>query len=101
MKRQDVLEVLYRLHSSLNSSISLEEILKQICLKVSEVFIIPQVVIFLVQEDGKSAKIVAEKRKEGLPSQLGQVHKFSEHPVTAKIIKQKMDAECERYDPHQ
>ncbi|MDP2874456.1 MAG: adenylate/guanylate cyclase domain-containing protein [bacterium] len=88
-KTRNYLEILYDLHHSLNSSISLEEILNQICSKVAEVFSIPQVVIFLAQEDGKSAKIVAEKRKEGLPSQLGQVHKFSEHPTTAKIIQKK------------
>lgn len=88
MSKKNYLEILYDLQRSLNSSLSLEGILNSICQKVAEVFAIPQVVIFLVQEDGQAAKIVAEKRKVGLPSQLGQVHKFSEHPVTARIIKQ-------------
>lgn len=88
-KSRNYLEILYDLHHSLNSSVSLEEILNQICARVAEIFSVPQVVIFLVEEDEQAAKIVAEKRAKGLSSQLGQVHKFSEHPVTAKIIQKK------------
>lgn len=88
-KSSDYLEILYELHRFLNSALSLDEILNQICQKIAEIFALPQVVIFLVEKDGKSAKIAAEKRKKGVPSQIGIVHKFSEHPVTARIIRKK------------
>jgi|GEM_PF-3669673 len=91
--RTNYLKILYDLNHDLNSALALEEVLDRVCRQAAKIFKVPQVVVFLLDSDGQSAKIVAEKRARGLPSQLGTIHRLAEHPVTAKIIRKKWTLE--------